>query len=315
VYVINLDKDTERLEKIDAQLRRYGIAYERFPAILGVTVGSHPAFSSFCNTFCTDSMKGCALSHTRIWKEMIEKDYKAVLILEDDAILADDFDARFRATWSQVPSDYDILYLGCGFKCENDSFVPAVVNKVLGHTPEQVDDKIKSVSGSVGFYGYVLKNDAARKLKSAPIHTHIDLQMQFWIQEYDLAAYSVNPLLVLTKDEGTGSNLSESFPVGLNSILKQIPITPTMNASWALSENSLKLGPFNINIIMGVLFVIMFFVPMQWFKWFLAWVVLEGLLARDIGNMVKYAAFLSMPIAGRFLWACRGASSCKGIAV
>ena len=308
VYVINLDRDKDRLERIHAQLSRHGINYERFPAILGSTVGSHPAFSSFCNSFCTDSMKGCALSHTRIWKEMIEKNYSAVLILEDDAILADDFDERLKAAWPQVPQDADVLFLGCGFKCGDDALVPNMVNKVLGHTPEQVDEQILSVSGSVGFYGYVLKNDAARKLKTAPIHTHIDLQMQFWIQQYDLAAYSLSPLIIHVKDDGTGSNLSEAFPIGLNSVLKAVPITPTMNASWALSENSLKLGPFNINIIMALLFGFMFAIPMPWFKWVFAWIVLEGFIARDVGNMIKYLSFLSMPVAARFLWAFRGRS-------
>lgn len=318
VYVINLDKDKDRLERIDTQLRRYGIAYERFPAILGSTVGSsHPAFSGFCNSFCTDSMKGCALSHTSIWKEMVEKNYKAVLILEDDAILTDDFDARLKAAWYQVPDDYDVLYLGCGLKCGDDdgALVPKLVNKVLGHTPEAIDERVLSVNGSVGFYGYVLRNGAAaRTLAAAPIHTHIDLQMQIWTSQYGMAAYSVKPLLIHTRDEGNGSNLSEAFPIGLNSVLKLIPITPTINASWALSENSLKLGPFNVNLIMFALFLAVCFIPVGWFKWIAAWVVAEGAIAADFGNMVKYLAFLSMPIAARFLWACRGAS-CKRLRV
>ena len=35
VYLINLDSETERLAAADAQLKRLGVEYERFPAVRG----------------------------------------------------------------------------------------------------------------------------------------------------------------------------------------------------------------------------------------------------------------------------------------
>ena len=35
VYVINLDKNVERMLSMKAQLDRFGLVYERFPAIYG----------------------------------------------------------------------------------------------------------------------------------------------------------------------------------------------------------------------------------------------------------------------------------------
>jgi GR25 family glycosyltransferase involved in LPS biosynthesis len=302
VYVINLDKDKDRLERVDGQLRANHITYERYPAILGVTVGTNPALSQFCNQFCTDAMKGCALSHTNIWKKMIADGASAVLILEDDALLTDDFDAKLQEVWDQVPADFDIVYLGCGFKCGDSGVVPKLVNKVLGQTPQPVDQNILSVKGSIGFYGYIISNRAARKLQKCPIHTHIDFQMELWIHEYQLNAYSVNPLLIRVNDDGGGSNLSESFPTGLNSVLKQIQVGDQMNLSWALSENSFKLGPFNVNILMLLLFLVVAVLPVPFYKWVFAWIALETLLAKDIGNGVKFAAFLSLPMVAKLLW-------------
>ena len=35
VFLINLDKETERLKFTDRQLKRSGVAYERIPAVYG----------------------------------------------------------------------------------------------------------------------------------------------------------------------------------------------------------------------------------------------------------------------------------------
>ncbi len=302
VYVINLEKDKDRLERIDEQLRANAIHYERYPAVLGVAVGTHPTLSQFCNKFCTDAMKGCALSHTNIWKKMIADGDSAVLVLEDDALLSKDFDVELRRVWAQVPDDFDIVYLGCALKCGDNNIVPTVINKVLGHTPVPIDKNILSVKGSIGTYGYIISNRAARKLQKCLINTHIDYQLQLWIHEYKLNAYSINPLIVHANDDGDGSNLSESFPVGVNSILKQFKVGDQMNLSWALGENSLKLGPFNINILMALFFILVAFLPARTYTWVFLWLAVETLIARDISNGIKYAAFLSLPMVAKLLW-------------
>lgn len=301
VYVINLDKDKDRLHKIDTQLRANGIQYERYPGVLGVAVGTHPALSQFCNKFCTDAMKGCALSHTNIWKKMIADGDSAVLVLEDDVTLADNFDQQLQSVWSQVPTDFDILYLGCAVKCGDTNLVPTMVTKVLGQTPQPIDKNILSVKGSIGFYGYIISNRAARKLQKCPIYTHIDFQMELWTYQYKLNAYSVKPLLIHVTDDGNGSNLSESFPTGLNSILKQIKVGDQMNLSWALGENSLKLGPFNVNILMMLLFLTVLFLPIYTYKWIFVWIAAEAVFAQDIGNGIKFASFLSLAMVGKLL--------------
>jgi glycosyl transferase family 25 len=302
VYVINLDKDTDRLDKVDKQLKDNGIQYERFPGILGVTVGTNTALSRFCNQFCTDGMKGCALSHNNIWKKMIADGHSAVLVFEDDISLSEDFDNHLKKIWSQVPNDFDIVYLGCQLKCGDNNIVPTVVNKVFGQSPEPVNENVLRVKGSSGFYGYIISNRAARKLLMLPIHTHIDVQLQIWIQQYKLNAYSVSPLLVHHISDGAGSNLSEVFPVGINTLLKHITIGDEMNLAWALAENSLKLGPFNVNIFMLLAFILVVFLPITAYKWVFAWILLETLLAKDLGSGIKYAAFLSLPMVIKLLW-------------
>lgn len=55
---------------------------------------------------------GCALSHVNIYKNIIEKKYGKVLILEDDIIVYDSRIETFKKGISELPKDWELLYLG-----------------------------------------------------------------------------------------------------------------------------------------------------------------------------------------------------------
>ena len=221
---------------------------------------------------------------------MIKNNYSSVLILEDDAIITPNFNEILEKGWSQVPKDFDIFYLGCNFKCSDSYTVPIVVNKILGHTPTKVGDNVLSVSGSIGTHGYIITNNCAKFFQGKLIDTHIDFQMQLWINEYDLSAYSITPTIVNTPihEHDNGSNLSESFPYLLNGLVRKIPISDSITFDWALSENFMKVGAININMLMVLLFISVFFAPFKWSFIFYAWLLVEYLYSYDNKNAFKY---------------------------
>jgi GR25 family glycosyltransferase involved in LPS biosynthesis len=94
VVVINLDKRTDRLEKITEQLNDLGITFERFSAIDGT--GKNPMLAN-------------RDSHVEVWKQNLGK---KVLILEDDAYFVEGFQERFDEVIESLPEDWDIFYLG-----------------------------------------------------------------------------------------------------------------------------------------------------------------------------------------------------------
>jgi GR25 family glycosyltransferase involved in LPS biosynthesis len=94
VVVINLDKRTDRLEKISKQLDELGIVFERFSAIDGT--GKDPITAG-------------TMSHTQVWKKY---EGLKVLVLEDDALFVDNFNEKFAEVMQTLPSDWDIFYLG-----------------------------------------------------------------------------------------------------------------------------------------------------------------------------------------------------------
>lgn len=301
VYVINLDRDTERLQKMTEQLTRLNIEFTRFPAVLGSQVKTSHHLTDMCLKYCTDGIKGCAMSHKTIWEDMIKHNYKHVLILEDDAEFAEDFENLFRTGWDQVPKDFDVFYLGCNFNCDDSHTIPKVYNEVLGLVPKKVDTHVLRVFGSVGFHGYIISNGGATKVRHSPIHNHIDAQMAYWINKYKMNAYSMKPLIINTPQNGVAhSNLSEAYPYLLNGALRHVPFSDTVTLDWGASENFAKIGGHNVNVLIFVMVLLVLLTPPTYYVLFGIWLLVEYLYSKDAKNTGKFATFIGCTMV--FKW-------------
>lgn len=62
-----------------------------------------------------------ALKHCWIFKDALDKNYDSILIFEDDVILNDDFISRFNEYKKQLPSDWDLFFVGlcCDLHIQN----------------------------------------------------------------------------------------------------------------------------------------------------------------------------------------------------
>ena len=121
VYLINMDKDTDRLKKVTKECDKVNIKFERFSGIK-VSDLSQNILDKYVpieiQTYGTDGMIGCGLSHLFVWQDAIKKNYKNILVLEDDVYFTDDFNEYLDNIMEELPKDYDILYLGyCELLC------------------------------------------------------------------------------------------------------------------------------------------------------------------------------------------------------
>jgi len=116
-------------------------------------------------------------------------------------------------------------------------------------------------------------------------------------------SYSFNPLIVTTSgNEITGgSSLAESFPYILNKILYNISISNNITIGWVMNENSMKIGPININGILIYLFLFILLIPTKdyWFPF--AWLLLEFLYSFDLNNTAKIATVFGIAAGLKFL--------------
>ena len=302
VYVINLEKEKERLNAFDTQMSKNRIKYERFNAVVGSKVLNDERLTDYCNMFCTDGMKGCAISHRTIWEDIVKKGYQNVLICEDDAMISDSFDRDFQNSYYHIPKDYDVLYLGCLFGCKDESFLNKVITKVNGFDPKEINEKVVEVKVIVGTHSYIVSLEGAKKLIANPISFHIDTQMMYWIKLYNYKSYALNPILVdSSQDE---SNLSDTYPNLLNSLFKNVEVNNLKRAStldWFINESFLKVGIFNINYLILVLMILVFFIPKKFIFLIYVWLLVELIYSKDFKNTFRYFLLLSIPVLIKYL--------------
>jgi GR25 family glycosyltransferase involved in LPS biosynthesis len=97
VVVINVPRRTDRLEQFDKEAKRIGFEYEVHPAMDGKFLGMDPIVAG-------------RLSHIEVLRK-IKPDEK-VLICEDDAKFREDFNEVFDEYMADLPTNWDIFYLG-----------------------------------------------------------------------------------------------------------------------------------------------------------------------------------------------------------
>lgn len=90
-YVINLDRDTHRLEKITETLAKAGLEWERVSAVAGSTIDQHivDRHHRAGITPLSANEVGCLLSHQKAMDLLLSTQDDYALILEDDVCVAD----------------------------------------------------------------------------------------------------------------------------------------------------------------------------------------------------------------------------------
>jgi GR25 family glycosyltransferase involved in LPS biosynthesis len=96
VIVINLDRRTDRMDKLVPQLEKLDIQYKRFSAVDAKKLDIDPIVAGL-------------QSHIQVMKQIAGQ---RVLILEDDAQFVEDFNEKFEKVMQTLPEDWDIFYLG-----------------------------------------------------------------------------------------------------------------------------------------------------------------------------------------------------------
>lgn len=109
IYLINLDRDTEKLKNISTILEKQNINYRRFSAIDGNLLVEHEI------TDVTEkhrmNVKGCLLSHLSIVKNAKQNSYKRILILEDDILFNKNWKIYLQKL-KLLNNNWKLLYLG-----------------------------------------------------------------------------------------------------------------------------------------------------------------------------------------------------------
>jgi GR25 family glycosyltransferase involved in LPS biosynthesis len=112
-YCINLARNPERRAAAQAEFEREGLDVAFFRA----TDGKAEAPKGL---FITESEWGCADSHIRIWRDVVENGHEMALVFEDDISLVPNFTSKLQAVLSELPEDWDFVNLGTTPGFHND---------------------------------------------------------------------------------------------------------------------------------------------------------------------------------------------------
>ena len=106
VYIINLPHRADRREEIEEQLKKVGLALNH-PKVILFNAIKPDAAGAFPNI----GAKGCFLSHLGVLKDAQLKQFKQILIFEDDLDLTKNFiEQSEKALLSLIKNDWDIFY-------------------------------------------------------------------------------------------------------------------------------------------------------------------------------------------------------------
>ena len=148
---------------------------------------------------------GCACSHRKIWQDIQENGYENSLVLEDDIEFSSEFDKYLARSLNNIPKNYDLIYIG--IMDSIDSYKDILNNKWLRKIKRIFDRDLsnpffKQVRRSVGATeAYIVsKNGAKILLDKTTKHSQIDRVMSNLIEEKEITAYVIKP--VLTKQVG-----------------------------------------------------------------------------------------------------------------
>lgn len=139
VFVINLDRRTDRWTNAQKNLLRLGLVAERFSG-----------YDNVLYEGTVNGNAGCTASHRALLEIIAYNKWNRVLVLEDDFLpLYDNVPERYESMIGDVPADWSILYLGGHYR-------EAPISRVTPH--------VIRCAGMLTTSSYVINHHAARRM-------------------------------------------------------------------------------------------------------------------------------------------------------
>ena len=140
-YCINLEHRTDRRNEARQEFDREGVDVEFFRATNGRK-------ESPSGLYISEPEYGCAMSHVRVWRDVIEKGYDIALVTEDDVRLVPNFKTKLEELLQEAKEyPWDVINIG--------PICPIVKTDVSENLFE---------GRTLSTHSYIVKLECARKL-------------------------------------------------------------------------------------------------------------------------------------------------------
>lgn len=199
IYICHYKKLVDRKSIMLEQLNRFGMTDHLFVEQFDKDTWNEQEISleypkiNDPQTKMSLGEKSLALKHAWIIEDMHQKGYCSVLVLEDDAILCDDFPNHFNHYKQQLPENWDIGWVGSCFNLKE----PQIVN----------ENVYKTDRGSRCTHAFCLSKSFANNMvkESKNINLPSDCFYNYIVKRFELENYWFQPPLALQSLEFASS--------------------------------------------------------------------------------------------------------------
>lgn len=189
VILINLDRSTDRLARMQAEFERVGVSFERFPAVSGTDLPESvkPYFCDAAGKVVSPLRSGeigCYASHLGVWQRIAAGHCGvAALVCEDDVGLPDDLIPLLARLLKAAPSGWDVIRLSSNTRRPVAAVAPLGAGRNL----------VRYWRGPPLSGAYLVSRAGASKLLQPKLrHLPVDEDLaRPWL--FDLDAYGVLP--------------------------------------------------------------------------------------------------------------------------
>ena len=222
-YVINMDKDVERYNKIASYYHNSDLSdlpLERYSAVVGKNVEpsdwlTDDAINDFKqvlnNGYRTHHYQltyggiGCFLSHYNLAKQLLgeKKNVDAYIVFEDDTAIPRNLLSHIERNISELPEDWDYLMF-----------------YTIRANGEPSTNKLNKLKSFWGLNGYIINKKGARKLveetNTNKIDGQIDSYLSRMIQQKKMNVYATKKHLVKSNAQDTNIQVILKPSKGVN---------------------------------------------------------------------------------------------------
>lgn len=198
VFLINLDKSTDRLQNCQRILKTVDVVAERVSAVYGADLSEEELSEAYSYEIAGAYHKqlnpgeiGCYLSHRKAWETIVEQKLDFAIVLEDDFELCGDLTAAVTAV-TRINKPWDYIKLA-GSDRKRSTTCNTVINDFELVRYQKIP--ARTCAQAVSLAG-------AKKLlqHSRPFKRPVDIDIQFW-WEKSLDVYGLIPYPMRARED------------------------------------------------------------------------------------------------------------------
>jgi len=266
IYVINMDKDIERLDSVNYEMNKLNSTYIRVPGVIPTDNLIYNEGSFFGKYFAPYVSIASGKAHKSIWEKIVNQKIENVLILEDDVKFTNNIESVLPQAFSELPKDWDIFFLGSFTSCDNHAIVEP--NEYLHSSTKKYSEHLNQGKIYYGVEAYALSYKGAQKLldQLKKISYYIDYQITYDTNNINM--FYSNPIVAYQYTESDYETSKIKTPFLLNNLVKNIRINNkcyndkrTINWIFTIPIIRLYFNILTFNVWCFILFCIVLLLP------------------------------------------------------